>query len=1000
MDDLPCPFNQKTLDFYLRLLLLLWNVMHSQSFMQHCPVRTAVGGFPNFTSEAGSPFSFKLPLPATLGHMQHYQLSLVDGDGTLPHWMVFGQQSLSLVGLALTEDCGIYHLTVSVTGEKCAAFFYLNILNKTLTDKDPARESLSCSEGEMTIWANLVLQLNPVTLDASQRLRLVSTMMDYLHLPMGFVCLLSSQQQKKLRVCRQGGLSEKPDVSDVAELLWPVGCQAEERQSDLASVLEHNVKAGGLARLLEAPVLGWRMLCAPGGLRQKVKRDLQRPKFAPAPNPLTPASYSVASTLTHEAGDGESHATRLTLRPHLKETSLWTEHYRANHTDSESQPTVSSQGHVIFSQEPTEEPSLHSLQPSVSHPPLTQNFNDILLLNSRLKPPPSSNKILATQLFPDVSPTSYLTTEQLSISPQTGTIQHLSPAPSGVNQNVMSQLNATTQDESSTALTGQLTLSGQTELESSLSSFLLEPSVMTPALPSEFGLFSGQRETLNITNPEFSEEFLKASSSFISLSLLPDTGTSSLHQNLESKSLEPSFPLCGQSVAKDHVFVSGCIPPIKSTYVENTLEDVLTFLTSYSGDERHWTTTIKHTSSLAVGLSSGRRQSSVRPSSSSASVSNSLNLPPKVLQSVPVLMATVGFPFHYSVPPQTFLDPEDGEADALSLEISLIDGPPLSLGTWLTLDGLELRGVPLEVDLQFAPQRLLLVARDRRGLNASLPLTLDLQRSLVEPCHVFTLTAQRSLHSILRQRHRVELLLRKLSRFFNSSSSRHLSVVSLMPGSTVVSWYNCSLCEMGQVKRTHCHVDEIQSMWLAMRSADGSVSPEFREAMLPEYPVTKVGPVSYRQDCFSATPPSTFGSSNTTTNPGSGTNTSLGPTSNTCVSTSQQTDSYQWMAAMFTALLVVCLLILIVLLFATALYFCRGRGRSRAAIWPANRLLSVQSRDLRAIRPRRPPLLQPELPPPPLRLWINLTRDDERPLPLDCDQGQKTRPPHYDFSSK
>ncbi|XP_050933828.1 uncharacterized protein LOC127138954 [Lates calcarifer] len=912
MDDLSYPFNQKTLDFYFRLLLLLRNVMHSQSFMQHCPVRTAGSGFPNFTSEAGSPFSFKLPLPATLGHTQHYQLSLVDGDGTLPHWMVFGQQSRSLSGLALTEDCGIYHLTVSVTGEKCAAFFYLNILNKTLTDKDPARESLSCSEGEMTIWANLVLQLNPVTLDASQRLRLVSTMADYLHLPMGSVCLLSSQQQK-LRVCRQGGLSEKPDVSDVAELLWPVGCQAEERQSDLARVLEHSVKAGGLARLLEAPVSGWRMLCAPGGLRQKVKRDLQRPKFAPAPNvkldhslayslplklepslstiswqrnlkdaklepvhaedstdqqsprehvfktltqrsdidketnhtqevhsastslllfeqtgfhpnsedqsvcvdsicshlnwysfcnsqellkqtglsatkikpvvegngcreqvshvseafwttelfsslflpehestvrhflgepsvfptllpsptphsvypsqPLTPASYSVASTLTHEAGDGESHATRLTLRPHLKETSLWTEHYRANHTDSERQPTVSSQGHVIFSQEPPEEPS-------VSHPPLTENYNDILLLNSRLKPiqsPPSSNRILTTQLFPDVSPTSYLTAEQLSISPQTGTIQHLSPAPSGVNQDVMSQLNATTQGESSTALTGQLTLSGQTELESSLSSFVLEPSVMTPALPSEFGLYSGQRETLNITNPEFSDEFLKASSSFISLSLLPDICASSLHQTLGSKaamdfcsdrneqtqtlisgvsltsvlpveipssiktpqiisvpltmfkdqtsvksahesspfipsvqqtlvretdnssylfsvpgnttvklgqtvtyplllsvskttdpvsdshfdptapstaqqphttspvhliqSLEPLFPLCGQSMAKDHVFVSGCTPPIKSTYVENTLEDVLTFLTSYSGDERHWTTT-------------------------------------------------------------------------------------------------------------------------------------------------------------------------------------------------------------------------------------------------------------------------------------------------------------------------------------------------------------------------------------------------------------------------
>lgn len=392
-----------------------------------------------------------------------------------------------------------------------------------------------------------------------------------------------------------------------------------------------------------------------------------------------------------------------------------------------------------------------------------------------------------------------------------------------------------------------------------------------------------------------------------------------------------------------------------------------------------------------------------------------MNLPPKVLQSIPVLMATVGFAFHYSVPPRTFLDPEDGEADALSLEIKLIDGPPVSVGTWMALDGLELHGVPLEVDLQFAPQHLLLAAWDSQGLGTWLPLTLDLRRNLVDPCHVFTLTAQRSLHSILRRRHRVELLLRKLSRFFNSSSSHHLSVVSVRPGSTVVSWYNYSLCGMGQNRAGWCHVGQIRSMWMAMRSADGSVNPVFKEAMLPEFPITKVGPVSYIQDCFPATAIPIFDESTpgvqTTPTPGVGTNTSLSPTSNTCVSASpaitaatQQTTHYQWMAGMFTALLVVCLLILIVLLVAAVLYFCRSRGRSRTvAIWPSSRVLSVRSRDRRAIRPRRPPLFQPELPPPPLRLWINLSRGDERQLPSICEQGRKTcdkalqpRPPKYD----
>lgn len=85
MDDLPAkhpgPSNQKItlsckiLDFYLKLLLLLEHVKHSQSLFQRCPITTEVGAFPKFTSEAGTPFFFKLPISAAVGQMQRYQVS-------------------------------------------------------------------------------------------------------------------------------------------------------------------------------------------------------------------------------------------------------------------------------------------------------------------------------------------------------------------------------------------------------------------------------------------------------------------------------------------------------------------------------------------------------------------------------------------------------------------------------------------------------------------------------------------------------------------------------------------------------------------------------------------------------------------------------------------------------------------------------------------------------------------------------------------------------------
>ncbi|KAL7371130.1 hypothetical protein ABVT39_019778 [Epinephelus coioides] len=1407
MDDLPVKYagpsypkitlSCKTLDVYLKLVLLLLQqgVKRNQSLMQHCPITTELGRLPNFSSQAGSAFFFKLPISATQGHTRRHKLSLADGDRTLPHWMVFRQQISTLAGLALTEDCGIYHLKVSDIEEQCAAYFCLHILNRTLTDKDQARDTLSCSEGETTIWANLLLQLNPATLDASQRIRLVSTMAVYLRLPLGFVYLFS---RKKSSTQQQEKTTLYSDSAHVYALLesqvftgkiifkslpnWPSVHSSQKRNSinQTASRTNPPVEATlcsnrvseitsdrseyfRTTELFLSPFFPERtstvgMLPTADTALSTLLASTTLSSIYPS-MPLTPASYSVTSTLTHEAADRKSLATSLTLRPHQKETPLWTGSYGGSLTDSESQPTVSSladktsvsrgvdaegqdnashrseekeeetdeegqekeeeemeeeveekkeeeeeekresgagtakkhstslakclndtaEGHIVSNHRPIKglhaaKPLLYNL-PSVSHPPPTENYTDASLLNSRLKTvhsQPPSNEIPSTRPFPDVSPTSYIMTERLSRTQHSDTSKHLS---SVLNQDVMSQLNVATQDVSSTTSSGQPTLSGKTELESSLSTSLFESSVitMTPALPSELGFSSGQLDTPIIINPTYPGDSLKLASSSptpqllaFSKSLPPDIRISYLQSNIESpvvtdlqsqlgvdlyvdlnplmqtlcsdissmslqpiytsqapqmsplliktlsvplsmfkdqpfkepsaresvqsvrqtlhtlllgeshqidtfhhislvtgmttsmylntaagpgvtyplpisvsesarqvsefdptapstvqelyttsfiqqmQNLDPSFPVCGQSVIQDHVYVlmfdssrrffstetsreylsmhplpsedilmeqtesnalmssllhlSGTIetnqltatpqldisealpalggtgfsvitsPALDATALSDnyvSLENSLFICQSSATKGRptqqilstslrrfYGTSTALLTSSKAVGLSSYRRESSVLTTPSSPSISSVMNHPPTVLQSVPVLMATVGFPFHYSIPPKTFHDPEDGAADALSLEMRLIDGPPISVGTWLALDGLELHGVPLEVDLQFAPQHLLLGAKDRQGQSTWLPLTLDLRRSAVDPCHIFTLTAQRSLHSVLRQRHRVELLLRKLSRFFNSSSSHHLSVVSMRPGSTVVSWYNYSLCGMGQSRVTRCHVDQIRNMWLAMRSTDGSVNPAFREAMLPEFPVTKVGPVSFRRDCFTTTSTTMFEGStsaiHTTLTSSSGTNTSLSPNSSTCVSTSptitttsHQTTRYQWMAGMFTAVLVVCILILIVLLVATVLYFCKGRGRSRTvAIWPASRVLSVQCRDLRAIRPRRPPIFQPELPPPPLRLWISLSQGDEVRFPSTREQEDKTadkalqpRPPRYEFSN-
>uniref|UniRef100_A0A3P8ZCY6 Peptidase S72 domain-containing protein n=1 Tax=Esox lucius TaxID=8010 RepID=A0A3P8ZCY6_ESOLU len=336
----------------------------------------------------------------------------------------------------------------------------------------------------------------------------------------------------------------------------------------------------------------------------------------------------------------------------------------------------------------------------------------------------------------------------------------------------------------------------------------------------------------------------------------------------------------------------------------------------------------------------------------------------------------IGFPFHYTIPSRTFVDPEDGTAESLVLDLSFVEGPPVYFGSWVALDGLALHGVPLEVDLKFAPQQLLLVAQDSEGLTASLPLTLDLRRNQADPCHSFSLTVRRSLHSFLLQRHRVELLLSKLLHFFNDSGSHHLAVLSLAPGSTVVSWYNFTLCQVAaDGGKGQGPGGQVDAMWEEMSSENGQISPEFSQAMLPEFPISSVGVVRYRHDCFhvltTIAPVASTSLFIDTRNP---TSDYTIPAMDTTTASGQQTDRYHWMARVVTALLVVCSLLLVLTCTIALFHFCRTRVKARTlAIWPSEGSVPGHAMDLRAVRPRMPPLFQPEVPPVSPRLWLSIT---------------------------
>uniref|UniRef100_A0A8C5XAJ7 Dystroglycan 1 n=1 Tax=Malurus cyaneus samueli TaxID=2593467 RepID=A0A8C5XAJ7_9PASS len=228
-----------------------------------------------------------------------------------------------------------------------------------------------------------------------------------------------------------------------------------------------------------------------------------------------------------------------------------------------------------------------------------------------------------------------------------------------------------------------------------------------------------------------------------------------------------------------------------------------------------------------------------------------------VAHAIKFLTATIGCLFFFPIPATTFYDEEDGNSTQLSLQILPADGSPWGSESWLQFNMSQqtMNGYPLETDFQYSPQEFVLSATDSGGLTAWETFTIELLKPPQVPCHLYTVRTKNSYSSFLRERKRVGLFLEKLSLFLNSSSPQDIAVMALQPGSTVISWYNSSLCQSANRSSSWCRNHEIQQALEKLRAPAGAVSPHFVQAMLPEYKIDVAFSISYSEDCPASTKP-------------------------------------------------------------------------------------------------------------------------------------------------
>lgn len=255
-------------------------------------------------------------------------------------------------------------------------------------------------------------------------------------------------------------------------------------------------------------------------------------------------------------------------------------------------------------------------------------------------------------------------------------------------------------------------------------------------------------------------------------------------------------------------------------------------------------------------------------------------------------------------------------------------------------------GYPLELDFQYSPQEFILCATDSGGLAAQMLFTIELMLPGSTPCHTYTLHTKNSFYSFIKKRERVGLFFAKLIDYLNSSSPEQIVLTTLRPGSTIISWYNRTLCVVNGSSLKRCPHRKIQEVMFKLRKPDGNVHPNFAYAMSPEYKIGAVENITYSGICLILEPDN-------------------GSLNGNSIFASSNVKNSPWIRNLLPALLVsIC--ILIVTAAASVAYHCCRTSKTllipQSLVFQGTTLRSNSDHEMDVLRPRKPPILACDVP--------------------------------------
>lgn len=277
--------------------------------LQETTSKTGVhSGIPDSSAFAGQVFQLKVPLGQDNESCHAHVTEM--GKDTLPTWLLWDRESSTLQGIALEQEKGIYHISISrenASEDKgCkippSTVFSIEVHPEDRADSEQALlavqsdtsggQSFTCGPEEPVTVLTVILDADLTKMEATQRVTLLNNMRKFSNLPIEHMRVVPVVNNRlfDMSAFMAGPGNAKKVVENGALVSWKLGCALDQSRIPDISSVQDLAKDGTMSAKLGFPVVGWHIVNKKPHNIKRVRRQLYNTP-TPVLSPLPPTTH-------------------------------------------------------------------------------------------------------------------------------------------------------------------------------------------------------------------------------------------------------------------------------------------------------------------------------------------------------------------------------------------------------------------------------------------------------------------------------------------------------------------------------------------------------------------------------------------------------------------------------------------------------------------------------------------------------------------------------------